>query len=392
MTVFTGIKVCKFICVLGAHYIMGNKIFLISNMYPDQSYPFYGVFVKNTEEVLKQNGYVTTLKAVMTKPKPSKLSKLKSYLKFYAEILRGIFKAGEYDLIYAHYISHCAIPVIILKLLVGKPLVLNTHGSDVLLKGRLARVLGLFNYLVVRVGEKVVVPSEFFKDVVIQKLGVSPDKIIVYPSGGINTEIFQYKKKDLKDDELVLGYVSRMDYEKGCHIFVEVVRKLVQVLPHVKIKGIMIGDGKDKAECLKMIGEYNLSENIVYLGALPQREIARYYPKFDLFVFPTRLNESLGLVGLEAMACGTPVVASAVGGPKTYIVQGQNGYLVDVDDVEGFVRAIRHYVELSKEEKERIIENAYRTAMRYENKKVTGYFISELKKLCFDLNADGGGV
>lgn len=372
---------------------MGNRIFLISNMYPNESYPFYGIFVKNTEEVLKQNGYVTALKAVITKSKPSKMIKLKSYLRFYAEILRGIFKAGEYDIIYVHFISHSAIPVLILKLLVGKPLVLNTHGSDVLLKGRLAKILGLFNFLVVRVAEKVVVPSEFFKDVVIQKLGVSPDKIIVYPSGGINTEIFKYEKKDLNDEgEFVLGYVSRIDYEKGCHIFVEVVKKLVQVLPHIKIKGIMIGDGKDKDECLKLIREYNLNENIEYLGALPQREIARYYPKFDLFVFPTRLNESLGLVGLEAMACGTPVVASAVGGPKTYIEQGQNGYLVDVDDVDGFVRAICHYVELSKEEKERIIENAYRTALRYENKKVTEYFIAELKKLRFDLNADSGGV
>nr|PZN09666.1 MAG: GlcNAc transferase [Caldicoprobacter oshimai] len=379
--------------MLGAHYIMGNRIFLISNMYPNESYPFYGIFVKNTEEVLKQNGYVTALKAVITKSKPSKMIKLKSYLRFYAEILRGIFKAGEYDIIYVHFISHSAIPVLILKLLVGKPLVLNTHGSDVLLKGRLAKILGLFNFLVVRVAEKVVVPSEFFKDVVIQKLGVSPDKIIVYPSGGINTEIFKYEKKDLNDEgDFVLGYVSRIDYEKGCHIFVEVVRKLVQVLPHIKIKGIMIGDGKDKDECLKLIREYNLNENIEYLGALPQREIARYYPKFDLFVFPTRLNESLGLVGLEAMACGTPVVASAVGGPKTYIEQGQNGYLVDVDDVDGFVRAICHYVELSKEEKERIIENAYRTALRYENKKVTEYFIAELKKLRFDLNADSGGV
>jgi len=114
---------------------------------------------------------------------------------------------------------------------------------------------------------------------------------------------------------------------------------------------------------------------------MAQEEIAQYYPKFDLFIFSTRLNESLGLVGLEAMACGTPVVGSAVGGIKTYIQHGQNGYLVQVDDVDGFVKAICDYINLSREEKESIITNAYQTALQYERTKVIQSFIAELQNI-----------
>lgn len=360
----------------------GNRIFLISNMYPNREYPFYGVFVKNTEEVLRQRGYVTTLKAVITKSKGSALNKIKLYLKFYIDILKGIFKAEEYDIIYVHFISHSAIPVLLLKLVVNKPLVLNTHGSDVFLRGRLAKILGFCSFLVSRVAEKVVVPSEFFREVVIRKLTVPPEKIIVYPSGGIDTKVFKYVPKQLENSELVLGYVSRMSYLKGCDIFVEIIKKLIQVLPSgVKVKGIMIGDGEDRERCLALIKDYGLEETIEYLGSMTQDEIAKYYPKFDLFVFPTRLNESLGLVGLEAMACGTPVVASAIGGIKTYIKHGQNGYLVDVDNVDGFIEVICKYINLSKEEKERIITNAYQTALRYEREKVISSFVTELQNV-----------
>ena len=66
------------------------------------------------------------------------------------------------------------------------------------------------------------------------------------------------------------------------------------------------------------------------------------------------------------MVCGTPVVASAIGGIKTYIKHGQNGYLVDVDNVDGFIEVICKYINLSKEEKERIITNDYQTALWYE--------------------------
>lgn len=360
----------------------GNRIFLISNMYPSKEYPFYGIFVKNTEEILRQNGYTTTLRAVITKSKGSTVSKLRLYLKFYFEILKGIFRVDEYDIIYVHFISHSAIPVLLLKLAVDKPLVLNTHGSDVFLRGRLAKVLGYCSFLVSRVAERIVVPSKFFRDVVIQKLDVPPEKIVVYPSGGINTDVFKYVPKQLRKNKFILGYVSRMSYLKGCDIFVKIIKKLTQVLPsEIQVKGIMIGDGEDRERCLALIKDYGLEGRIECLGAMTPEEIARYYPQFDLFVFPTRLNESLGLVGLEAMACGTPVVASAIGGIKTYVKPERNGYLVDVDDVDGFVEAICKYINLSEKEKERIIANAYQTALKYDKDKVIGSLIAALRNI-----------
>ena len=106
------------------------KILLISNMYPSRKYPHYGIFVKNTEDVLLQVPGVTVDRAVLDK-RDGKLSKLIGYLKFYAgAVLRGIF--GGYDVIYAHFISHAALPLLLLRTLKPKvKLVLNAHGNDV---------------------------------------------------------------------------------------------------------------------------------------------------------------------------------------------------------------------------------------------------------------------
>jgi glycosyltransferase involved in cell wall biosynthesis len=76
-------------------------------------------------------------------------------------------------------------------------------------------------------------------------------------------------------------------------------------------------------------------------GYLDGEDMVLAYSAADLFLFPTRA-ESFGLVGLEALACGTPVVAFRVGGVPDYVRPGETGYLADPEDVEGFRRGVTH--------------------------------------------------
>ena len=94
-----------------------EKILLISNMYPSKKYKHYGVFVQNTASILKNNGYQVDVSAL--KKKDSKLGKLGGYLSFY---LKSIFLClfHHYDYLYAHYISHCALLIKIIKGMMNK--------------------------------------------------------------------------------------------------------------------------------------------------------------------------------------------------------------------------------------------------------------------------------
>ncbi len=353
-------------------------------MYPDNEHPYFGIFVKNTENVLQDNGYKFTMKAVITEPNQKSIKKAKTYFNFYMNILKGIFNKDLFDLIYVHFISHSALPVIILKIITRKPLILNVHGSDVIIRGKIAKILSIFSYPLVRICDKIVVPSEYFKDVVKNKFKITDDKIVVYPSGGIDMTVFKpisTVNKKSKQENLVLGYVSRIEYGKGWDIFIKIIKELQQKHTDLFVKGIIIGEGKDKNKCIQMIKDYGLENNIEYLGGLSQKEISYYFNLFDIFVFPTRLEESLGLVGLEAMSCKTPVVGSKIGGIQTYIKNGINGYLANVDDVSNFVNIIENYINLSEEEKKRIIENAYKTAMEYDSNLVIKSFVNEIDKI-----------
>ena len=70
-----------------------------------------------------------------------------------------------------------------------------------------------------------------------------------------------------------------------------------------------------------------ISERTTFTGAVEQSDLPEYYSAADVFILPS-YYESFGLVALEAMACGTPVIASRVGGPKSFISSGLNGYLI----------------------------------------------------------------
>ena len=85
----------------------------------------------------------------------------------------------------------------------------------------------------------------------------------------------------------------------------------------------------------------------------------------DLFVFPTQLEESLGLVGLEAMACGVPVIGSCIGGLTDYIEEGTNGFFFEPGNVQSLVDSILKYIECDDLMKCQLKKNAIDTAQSF---------------------------
>ncbi len=351
------------------------KLFLISNMYPDKKSPGYGVFVKNVAEYLSDNGIHVSCSAVIKGRSKNVIHKIIKYLCFYYRIIISFFK--EYDAIYIHY-PNMAIPVLVpLFMIKGRKLIVNYHGEDLLYSGSLGTILGrMTEDFVRRYADIVVVPSDFFKGVLLERTICTEEKIIVFPSGGIDPKTF-YPSPKIKSDVLKLGYVGRIEYGKG---WKEYIQALSMMDTSVSFHGYIIGYGSLEPEMHELIFQYGLNDKIEIIKGVSQSRLQHYYSMFDLLIFTTQLPESLGLVGLESMACGTPIIATEIGGVATYTRDNHNGYLVAKGDVEGVVKSIEKFIHADEAEKSQMIDNCIETARKYSTETIYVSFLNDFKK------------
>lgn len=334
------------------------KIAVVSNMFPDKRYPSYGVFVKNFCNILDELG-IQHKDHVMLKSS-SKVEKIARYLKFYV----GTFFAllfEQYDLIYVHYASHSSIPVLLAHKLREKIVYTNVHGSDVVPQNLSQEKMQRYTKRIIKLSNKIIVPSDFFKEVVSEKYCVDRHKIFVSPSGGIdNTKFFMLDYNNEKTDILTLGFVSRIEQGKGLDILLKACSQL-----SVLYKLIIVGSGTEKNRMKELSMTLGIDKNIQWIDLQPQEKLRELYNKMDVFIFPSELQESLGLVAIEAMACGTPVIASDFAAPKYYIDEGVNGLKFECGNDKSLKEAIERFNKIDKDEKKMMVKGALETASRY---------------------------
>ena len=241
-----------------------GKILLISNMYPSKKYKHYGVFVQNTESILKNNGYQVDVSVL--KKKDSKLGKLGGYLSFY---IKSIFLClfHHYDYLYAHYISHCALLIKIIKKL--KPsikVIVNVHGNDVVPEDA---------------------HDEKFIPLVKSTLPlIDLCKIKIFPSGGINFDVFQEienakEKLHLDPNKKCIGYIGRYEKRKGWEVFLKAISLLENVEQY---QIVMVGVGEDEEKANALIQEYHL-ENVINIQCKLKKNWRYFIQLLISFVF-----------------------------------------------------------------------------------------------------------
>ncbi|TYR80236.1 glycosyltransferase family 4 protein [Priestia megaterium] len=346
------------------------KILLVSNMYPSEQFPSYGVFVRNTEQILLENN-IHVDKVVMQK-KTKKFNKLIAYASHYVKMIwTGLTK--NYDYIYVHYASHNALPLLVLKKLKKHvKIVTNVHGSDVVPEVPSQEKFQPRVRQLLHESTKIITPSPYYKQLVKKKYEVERP-IYVFPSGGVNFKLFHsfptkekaYKELNLDATQRYIGCVSRIDVGKGWEYYLQAIAQLEKETP-TTYKYIYVGSGKDEEKFHSMIKELQLESKIVHFPLLPQTSLAYIYNVIDTFIFPTvREGESLGLVGLEAMACGAPVIGSRIGGLKDYIIDGQNGLFFEPGQAPELTRQLRSFIHFPDHTKEQMSQQAVKTAQQY---------------------------
>ena len=358
------------------------KILVISNMYPSDKDPTFGVFVKNFYDYLRsKNGQDNTSLSVIKGQSKSGSSKIFDYVSFNLKTI-SLLLFNKYDLVYVHTVTYPAFPVKVASYFKDIPLAFNIHGSDWITHSGLAGRLKRMTLPLLKKAKLIVVPSSVFRELVIEELpNVDKNKIIVSYSAGLDLYRFTPSEKDSGNkEELTIGYVSRVIENKGWRVFIEALKQLKE--GGYPIKAIMAGGGVQEPEMLSLIETYGLKNVIEYLGAVAQEKLPELYRKMDLFVFPTLFFESLGLVGVEAMACGTPVIGTNQGGPTEYLNDGVNGYLFEKGNANDLCKKIVTFLSLTKEEKLKMSKKAIETSKLFGREYVMDGLINEIHKAC----------
>ncbi|OQA31900.1 MAG: UDP-D-galactose:(glucosyl)lipopolysaccharide-1,6-D-galactosyltransferase [archaeon ADurb.Bin336] len=179
----------------------------------------------------------------------------------------------------------------------------------------------------------------------------------------------------LKNTDFVVGFAARLVERKGWEDFILASNKLIK--KNKNFKFVIVGDGKDKEKMLSKINEFNLSNNIIYLGY--SSKMVWFYSLLDCFVIPSQW-EPMGLTEIEAQAMNIPVIATNVPALNEIIQDSENGLLFKAKDAMDLSRKIE-LIYKNKKLREKIIKNGLNNVKKYD---LTNYKI-ELNKLYKDL-------
>jgi rhamnosyl/mannosyltransferase len=136
-------------------------------------------------------------------------------------------------------------------------------------------------------------------------------------------------------------FCGRFSYYKGLSFLVDAVSKI----PECSL--ILAGGGEKREELEQQIENLNIKDRVVILGHLPEELYPAIYYTADVFVLPSIYrSEAFGLVGLEAMAAGLPIITTELGGGASYYnIDGETGYIVAPQDSEALAQAIRKIID-----------------------------------------------
>lgn len=227
--------------------------------------------------------------------------------------------------------------------------------------------------------DPLMVISEYTADRIETRYDVPGERIEVVPYP-IDTERFTPEMSMTRPgrDGSVLLFAGRLnDPRKNVEFLIEAFARIYDDVPNAELWLI----GADPDTSLRTaVSEHDVEDRTVFHGKVPFDELPEYYGAADIFTIPSK-QEGLGIVGLEAMACGTPVVSTQCGGPEEYICDGGNGFLVPSDDLAAFAERIESL--LTDDERRRAFgQEARRLIERdYAETKIRDHFVEAFDDL-----------
>ncbi len=242
-----------------------------------------------------------------------------------------IAKEGQFDVIHAHdwLVAYAA------KTLKGAyniPIVSTIHateaGRNSGIHNEIQRYINDTEWMLTYESSEVIVNSNYMKCELQRLFGLPFEKINVAPNG-INTNMFSsiekdydFRRKYAADNEKIILFMGRIVYEKGIQHLISAMPKILHGYNDAKL--IIAGRGAMTDELKQQVQQMGISNKVYFTGYMNSKDVAKMYKCADISVFPS-IYEPFGIVALEAMLSGTPVVVSDIGGLNEIVEHGVDG-------------------------------------------------------------------
>jgi len=231
--------------------------------------------------------------------------------------------------------------------------------------------------------QHIVIPSQSMKDILVRDYGLE-DRFTVIPTG---IDLEPYRKADGSalrarmgwNSDKVMISIGRLAEEKNWSTFLRAAQKAYQKHPDLRV--VLIGDGLDKDKLQDLAIKLEFADRVTFTGKLPFSEVTNYLKAADLFGFAS-VTETQGLVTMEAMAAGLPVVAVDASGTRDIVDNGEQGYLVS-DDVDALAGSFDRLLD-SPEAMQKFSDNALERAKTFDVKYCAGQLVDVYEQAILD--------
>ena len=272
-----------------------------------------------------------------------------SLIKFLFNALRkalSFHKRKNFDLIHSQWIFPSGLLGLILKILIKRPLIITIHGAGIFLMKKYPFLKPLLK-LTLKKADLVIFNSTYTKKETLKIYKTLKNNVVLHQ--GINIKRFQelekkkFPKHELFENNLVILSVGRLIERKGFRYLITAIKYLKKSHPNLKL--MIIGTGPENQFLRTYAKGLDLGEDVIFMGQVKGEDIPHYFKNASLFILPAIIDkngdtEGLGLVLLEAMASGIPVIGTKVGGIVDIIDDGVNGILIPEKNSEKIVESI----------------------------------------------------
>ena len=357
------------------------KVLVLPSWYPDDEKKLNGIFFKEQVESLydenvdimvlaiylmnirgicgkgnkKKGLYVTkengvTIYRYYTFNYFPKLTEL--YLRYYSKIVNKLIKQiekdkGKVDLVHIHSAIDAGIAYNMSN--IGIPYIITEHSSKYQ-RNLLNDVQKKYLYSTFKNADRVIAVGKGLREAV---KSYCPSKEVLVIPNMVSFPTTAIHNKDLNKRRFRFFSLGLLTRVKGMDLLIEAFNKNRDQLQGCEL--LIGGDGEEKSKLQSKIEEYNLQEYIKLLGMLDRNQVSYNMNNCDAFILASRF-ETFGIVFLEAMTYGKPVIGTKTGGPDTFINK-KNGIIVDVEDVEGLSKAMIYMANNTSRYDENYIKN-----------------------------------